>query len=158
VLPTASGNKDRIVINYIDGERFQDILLTGTRTELNGLLVSAGPDARDEQDRSVLMRAAEAGNLLFVAHLLDMGADTSLIDPDGHTALHLAAIDGDDGVIEMLISAGAEVDALDSQNRTPLWYACANNYPDSAAVEVLLRAGADTRLRDQAGVSPGDML
>ncbi|WP_080794501.1 ankyrin repeat domain-containing protein [Corynebacterium pacaense] len=158
MLPTAPGNNDRNLINYIDGGRYRDLLLTGDLAQLDSLLAFAGPDARDEEDRTVLMRAAEAGNLLFVARLLDMGADSAITDPTGLTALHYAAIEGDDGIIEILIDAGANLDAPDDRDRTPLWYACAHNLPDSAAVEILLRAGADCHRRDSSGVSPDDML
>lgn len=158
VLPLTSGNDDRNLINYVDGGRFDDIMLTGDLTGLGRFLTNAGPNARDDADRTVLMRAAEAGNLMVVARLLDLGADPSLTDPRGTTSLHLAAVAGDDGIVEILINSGAVVDPIDCLHRTPLWYAAAHNLPDSNVVEVFLRAGADTKRRDINGVSPDDML
>lgn len=133
-------------------------MLTGDLTGLGKFLTNAGPNARDDHDRTVLMRAAEAANLMVVARLLDLGADPHLNDPQGLTALHLAAITGDDGIVEILINAGAAVDPLDCRHRTPLWYAAANHLPDAAVVDVLLRSGAKPKLRDHNGVSPDDMM
>lgn len=158
MLSTAFGNYDRNLIRYINGGNFDDIMFNGDHTQLAHFLAHSGPDARDDKERTVLMRAANTGSLLTVGRLLDMGADPHLRDPHGMTALHFAAREGDDGVVEMLLGAGAKIDAIDEQNRTPLWYACANNLPDSAIVEILLNAGADSHLRDNAGVSPEDML
>lgn len=158
VLPIASGNDDHNLINHVDGGRFDEIMLTGDLTGISRFLTNAGPDARDDHDRTVLMRAAEAGNLMVVARLLDLGADPTLTDPQGITAVHLAAVSGDDGIVEILIHAGASVDSLDSQHRTPLWHAAANHLPDSAVVEVLLRVGANPRHRDINGVSPDDLM
>ena len=153
-----SGDKDRNLINHVDGGRFHEIMLTGDLTGMGKFLTNAGPNARDDHDRTVLMRAAEAGNLMVVARLLDLGADPELVDPRGTTALHLAAITGDDGVVEILINAGATVDVVDQHMRTPLWHAAAHHFPDSAVVEMLLRAGANPKLRDHNGVSPDDLL
>lgn len=133
-------------------------MLSCDTAALDDLLAGPGIDARDTQDRSVLMRAAADHNLLMLAHLLSVGADHSLSDAAGHTALHLAAIAGNDGAAELLIAAGAEIDALDKNRRTPLWHAAANNLADAAIVEVLLQAGAATMVRDFRGVSPEDLL
>ncbi|MCK2199520.1 ankyrin repeat domain-containing protein [Corynebacterium callunae] len=158
MLPITSGNSDRNLISYVDGGRFDEIMLTGDLTGINKFLNNAGPNARDAHDRPVLNRAAEAGNLMVVARLLDLGANPNIADLQGATALHRAAVIGDDGIVECLINAGAEVDALDCQMRTPLWYAAANHLPDSEVVDVLLRAGANTHHRDVNGVSPEDLL
>ena len=158
MLPITSGNEDRNLIRLVDGGRFDEIMLTGDLTGIGRFLTNTGPNARDNQERTVLMRAAEAGNLMVVARLLDLGADPTLSDPKGTTALHLAAVTGDDGVVELLINAGAPVDPRDCQMRTPLWHAAANNLPDSSVVEIFLRAGANPKLRDNNGVSPDDMM
>ncbi|ALC06241.1 ankyrin repeat-containing protein [Corynebacterium deserti GIMN1.010] len=158
MLPIASGNNDRNLINYVDGGRFDEIMLTGDLTGLNSFLTNAGPNARDDDDRTVLMRAAEAGNLMVVARLLDLGANPTITTDDGLTALHIAAMKGDDGIVECLIESGAALDATDNRGRTPLWYAAAHNLPDSSVVDVLLRAGANIRVRDINGVSPDDLM
>lgn len=133
-------------------------MLSCDTAALDDFLAGPGIDARDTQDRSALMRAAADHNLLMLAHLLSAGADHALTDATGRTALHLAAVAGNDGAAELLLAAGAEIDALDRDHRTPLWHAAANNLPDAAIVEILLQSGASTRIRDYRGVSPGDLL
>lgn len=75
MFPITSGNDDRNLIRYVDGGRFDEIMLTGDLTGLSSFLTNAGPNARDDFDLTVLMRAAEAGNLMVVARLLDLGAN-----------------------------------------------------------------------------------
>lgn len=78
MFPIISGDQDRNLINHVDGGRFDEIMLTGDLIGMGKFLTNAGPNARDDQDRTVLMRAAEAGNLMVVARLLDLGADPEL--------------------------------------------------------------------------------
>lgn len=104
------------------------------------------------------MRAAAECNLPVLAHLMSAGANPSLIDASGRTALHHAAMAGNDAGAEVLLAAGAQVDAVDEAQRTALWFATVQHLPDSAIVEVLLQAGSNPRLRDNQGVCAEDML
>jgi ankyrin repeat protein len=55
-------------------------------------------------------------------------------------------------VLEGLLQTGAEIDALDYVQRTPLMYACANNRLDAAAL--LIKHGASVELTDKYSLSP----
>lgn len=67
-------------------------------------------------------------------------------DPGGETPLHLAAQRQD--VVKILLEAGADVHAQDTEGYTPLHWASA------AATELLLAAGAEVNARNVAGLTP----
>src|SRR5512133_1888349 len=73
--------------------------------------------------RSPLMAAAAGGHGAVVKALLENGANATLTDSGGHTALSFAAESGDVESIEALLGAGAAVDAVDSDGWTPLLHA-----------------------------------
>lgn len=74
-------------------------------------------------------------------------------DKKGLTPLHAALEgDGDAGIVQALLSAGASVAARDGEGRTPLH--CAVEGEHVAAMDRLLRAGADARVMDEAGDTP----
>lgn len=121
-------------------------------------MTQLGVNVRVSGGKTILMLASERDHLLATTSLLCRQADLTAVDDSGKTALHYAALSGADGVAEVLIDAGAPLDCRDAEGRTPLWYAAAKHYPDSAIVDVLLRAGANPRLRDHHGVNANDML
>ncbi len=49
-------------------------------------------------------------------------------------------------VIQMLLDAGADVNARDGRGMTALMFACATDKPNLAILRLLLKAGADQRL------------
>ena len=51
--------------------------------------------------------------------LLDAGADVSLQNQEGATALHFAASYGHDALVRTLLDAGADAQAVDHKGRTP---------------------------------------
>lgn len=68
------------------------------------------------------------------------------------TPLHHAACAGHVEIIEMLLEAGAEVDAPALNGGTPLMRAIQSSRP--SCVEVLIKAGADVNAVNKTGVSP----
>lgn len=98
-----------------------------------------------------LMLAAIKGRLAWVKALVAKGA---LINESGWTALHYACSGPDQGVTAWLIQQGADINALSPNGSTPLMMAA--RYGAIQSAEVLLQAGADTRLRNQQGLSAVD--
>ena len=93
-----------------------------------------------------LWLAAHHGNREIVELLLGAKANVAWADDDGATALHESAKWwGHDDIVQLLLGGGAPIDAIDEQNNTALICAAAAGY--TAAVAVLLGAGADTALR-----------
>jgi uncharacterized protein len=86
--------------------------------------------------------AAMQGDVERVVALLRSGSDVNAAQGDGMTALHWAAYNGRADLVETLLLAGAETEALTRiGSYTPLHHAARNGFSD--VVEALLAAGAD---------------
>lgn len=72
--------------------------------------------------------------------LLDYAADINLIDYNGWTALHHAAVKGDIESSLELIENGANVNAYSTSMKTPLHLAAYHNHPE--IIQILVNAGA----------------
>ncbi|CBN78389.1 MHC_I C-terminus family protein [Ectocarpus siliculosus] len=93
--------------------------------------------------------------------LLAAGADVHAKTTDDHlrcAPLHIAVCGRvpSTGTIRALLEGGADVNVRDIEDRTPLHEAC--TYSSVAAVELLLRWGADEKLTDDGDVTPADMI
>jgi ankyrin repeat protein len=73
-------------------------------------------------------------------------------DADGWTPLHWAADEGYVDVVELLITAGADVNARDNDGWTPLHVAAYKGH--AAVAEVLLAVGADPNKHNAGGWTP----
>lgn len=80
----------------------------------------------------------------------DVGADNGM-----RTPLHEAAFHGAGEIAELLLDAGADVDALDGNGRTPLATAAFNrSEPTREMVRLLLGCGAGLEVKDSRGYTP----
>lgn len=82
-------------------------------------------------------------------------ADPNQRDPDGRTALHLAAGGGGIEALEALLEAGADPGAADVEGRTPMHFAAEAGA--FVAMEILARAGASREAPDGRGRTPGEI-
>jgi ankyrin repeat protein len=88
-----------------------------------------------------------------VRDLLKGGADVNAAQGDGMTALHWAAQSGDADLVQMLLSAGANVRATTRLGGyTPIHLASQGGH--ARVVAVLLASGASAGLRTTTGASP----
>ncbi len=69
----------------------------------------------------------------------------------GKTPLSLAAWDGHEATVKMLLENGVELESKDNENKTPLWLATENG--QEMVAELLLEKGVDvnTSLRVKNG-------
>lgn len=106
---------------------------------------------RTGKDESPLMLASLRGHIDLVKKLIDRGAD---VNKTGWTPLHYAATSGHLEIINLLLENHAYIDAESPNGTTPLMMAA--NYGTSAAVKLLLDAGADATMRNQLGMTAID--
>ena len=143
---------------------FTPLHFARTAAEVNALL-GAGADllARDDRGLTPFLHAAENGQHLVLAPLVNAGADVNEVSDWGSSALHAALGFGpthgpghtvDHELLAILLSAGASVHGKNSTGETPLHKAAIFSTPD--AVSVLLEAGADACAQDASDKTPLD--
>jgi ankyrin repeat protein len=110
------------------------------------LLRATSPDGM-----TPLHLAAHFGQRDTAAALLNLGADPAALMANAlaNTPMHAAAAGGQHALVELLVRAGAPVDARDGAGNTPLIVAAANGLVES--VRLLLAKGADPAARNAQG-------
>ena len=119
------------------------------------LLVELGadPNARNQDGRTPLHLAVEREAEAVGRYLILAGADIHVRDTAGESPAILALRDGPETVAWFF--SDPVVNAADNQGNTALHLAAAEGL--AGAVEPLLSAGADPRLRNLAGQLPADV-
>jgi ankyrin repeat protein len=103
----------------------------------------AAPDAP-------LADAAMRGDLAVVRALLERGADVNAAQGDGMSALHWAAQHGDRDMVQLLVRAGASLDAITRIGKyTPLHLA--SKIGEADVVAALLEAGSNVKAVTNSG-------
>jgi hypothetical protein len=112
------------------------------------MLLSATLTSADD-----IVSAAKSGRTEAVRSMLEEDPkQASATDAAGYTPLHWAAIRGQWQAIELLIGAGAPVNAIGADGGTPLHWACHHDCPE--IVEQLLDRGADLTIHNRWGRTP----
>lgn len=114
--------------NWIDsGERtVVHSAAVGGNEEIFKHIISRGVldlDRKDKDEKSPLIIATQLNHTLFVAGLCEQGADATLADKDGRTALHYA-IFRDPDIMALLLQHNASSLTPDKEKETPLHFAC----------------------------------
>ncbi len=117
------------------------------------LLLDAGAqiEAKDNGGATPLYGASQEGHLEAARLLLACGAAVDEGTNDGSNSLMIASEMGHIDVVRELLAHGAAINARADVGRTPLISACAKGH--LAAATLLLDAGADPALLDNAGWS-----
>ncbi|RMJ16648.1 hypothetical protein CDV36_003677 [Fusarium kuroshium] len=103
-----------------------------------------------------MLHSASKGGIEWIVSDILHGDESriNIRDPQGRSALHVAAGAGRTQMVRLLLDAklGADVDAVDNSDQTPLFYA-GNNGHVSVAKE-LIRRGANITVVDANGETP----
>ena len=103
---------------------------------------------------SQFLNAAKRGNVEVIKRYIDQGGDLEIIvnNENKHTALLEASGFGKFEVVQLLLSAGANIEARDSFSNTSL--ILASSYGRLEAVKVLVQFGANVKAEDKYGRTP----
>ena len=88
------------------------------RNGINPLMAAAGLGTKEEDTTG--RRKTQADAIEAIKLCLEVGVDVNAVDSRGQTALHGAAFQGYDDVVQFLSSHGAKLDVKDRQGKTPL--------------------------------------
>jgi ankyrin repeat protein len=89
-----------------------------TRNGINPVMAAAGLGTKEEDTTG--RRKTQADAIEAIKLCLDAGVDVNAVDGRGQTALHGAAFQGFDDVVQFLAAHGAKLDVKDKQGKTPL--------------------------------------
>jgi|GEM_PF-2325609 len=105
-------------------------------------------------DQTPLHYAATMGNIKIIHALINSGANVNVHDyPFKATPLHYACDDmGSVPVVKLILSAHADIEAIDSVGETPLMHAIKSKKYD--IIKLLLSYGAKTDVINDYGESP----
>ena len=109
-------------------------------------------DSRDSKGVPLLSCAIRSRHRFFIPLLLGRDAEINVVSFDrGNTALMDACAEGDEGMVQDLLLAGAAVDTRSKNGQTALILAVGKG--NSRVASMLLEYGADPEIRDNLGMS-----
>ena len=135
---------------YWDAKLFNSSIIGDIEGVIAALAQGGRVAVRDRKGYTPLLTAVENGHTDMCGLLLARGSNVNEVIPDGkQTALHFAALLGQNALVEALLSWGAEVNPEDHAGFTPLNAACQEGH--LLCVLTLLKAGASLTLPDNPG-------
>ena len=131
-----------------------DAVKSGNLSQLNSILQGANVNVAGEGGMTPLMLAASLGHLETVKALLGAGAEVAARGAREYNALMYATYNseldrGFPEVVQVLIDAGADIETQIFYAIRPLMLAAGAG--ETAVCQVLLKAGADPKARNEGG-------
>merc|ERR1719253_1263959 len=116
-------------------------------------------NAQDKKGKTPLVFAAMFNKPAIACRLIELGADVTIANARGATALHWAAYAGELSTVQALVAAKADVEALgtsvDSYKGSPLHAAAMGG--NLAVLDALIGMGADVKATDSGGQTALDL-
>lgn len=134
-------------------------LATPSNAESNMSPAKVGPHKKhlDAHGQTLLARACARGEYDGVKQrLLERPEDLNVADYAGNTPLQIAAINGCEDIVKLLIDAGCALDCVNYDKETPLLDAVDNGH--LGVVMLLLEAGVNPRKANVNGEEPIDRV
>lgn len=134
-------------------------LTTPSNTESNMSPAKVGIHKKhlDAHGQTLLARACARGEYDGVkTRLLERPEDLNVADYAGNTPLQIAAINGCEDIVKLLIDAGCNLDCVNYDKETPLLDAVDNDH--LGVVKLLLDAGVNPRKANVNGEEPIDRV
>ena len=165
--------------NVRDGKRKSPLMLARRSLSMTRILLAHGADLKvvDNLGYTALHRAAEMDEADVIEALVEAGADVEAQSGGVSytvwggfkrlTPLHVAALLCCLRGISALLIAGADVNAVDRNDQTPLHLLCSRSvkrddpfstWSEDQAADLLLRWGADETLTDNDGRTPKQLI
>jgi ankyrin repeat protein len=111
----------------------------------------------DAHGQTFLARACAKGEYDTAKHRLqERPEDINVADYAGNTPLQIAALNGYDDIVRLLVDAGCYLDCVNNDKDTPLLDAVENGHLD--VVKILLDAGVNPRKANAYGQEPIDRV
>ena len=98
-----------------------------------------------------VVQTVVTGNLEIAQFFKELGENYSIVS-DGKNMIHLAVMKSQTEMIPFLVESGAEINAEDDENLTPLLIAIKNDEPEQ--ISVLIENGAKIEKRNADGQTP----
>ncbi|XP_046854062.1 uncharacterized protein LOC124447210 [Xenia sp. Carnegie-2017] len=116
------------------------------------------PDEADQLMQKIIFGEMSCSNYLSTMQfLLDHGGDPGCVDAAGNTLLHYVAANPDlSELLEMLVEKDADVNALNTDAMSPLFFAAKSSCIYNASV--LIANGADIKLKNYQGLTALDFI
>jgi ankyrin repeat protein len=159
LVALAKGNSDIIkeLIKAgadIKGEEGKDALLIASskgNLDIVKVFLENGSDINGKVKGKVapLMAASYHGQKSILEYLLQSKADVNITSEEGVSSLML--VSDDYNLTQLLIKAGASIEATDNQGRTALFYAVINNQLEK--VKALIENGSNVNIQDKKGIT-----
>ncbi|XP_067144963.1 ankyrin repeat domain-containing protein 18B-like [Centruroides vittatus] len=106
-------------------------------------------DHCDVSELSFIHKAFQTDDVDEVKRIIKFTKDVNVTDKYQRILLHLAAIQGFRNIVTVLLESGANVNAVDCENHTPIFNAVQHGHNE--IVKLLLEKGADISLKDKNG-------
>ncbi|KAM4703702.1 fibronectin type 3 and ankyrin repeat domains protein 1 [Rhinophrynus dorsalis] len=114
-------------------------------------------ECRDKGGSTAMHWAADGGHLEVIRWMIKDGCKVDIKDRclEWTPLMRVSAITGSADVARCLISAGADVNAKDTNGKTPLMVAVLNNH--DRLVRLLMEKGANCTIKNEYGIGIGEM-